>query len=78
MSEQSYEAYYVPHNSKLPIFASLGIFLTLFGIGSILNDMTAGVEHSAGTWVMLVGGLVLGFTLFYWFATVIEENQQKL
>ena len=78
MSEQSYEAYYVPHNSKLPIFASLGIFLTVFGIGNILNDMSAGTEHSAGMWVLLVGGLVLGFTLFYWFGTVIEENHQKL
>ena len=24
---EEYEEYYVPHNSKLPIFASLGLFL---------------------------------------------------
>ena len=33
-TQEAYEEYYVPHNSKLPIFASLGIFLTLFGMGS--------------------------------------------
>lgn len=78
MAEETYESYYVPHNSKLPIFASLGIFLTVFGTGHMLNDMTAGNEHSIGTWIFLTGGLVMGFTLFSWFSTVIKENHQKL
>lgn len=77
-TEETYEHYYVPHNSKLPIFASIGLFLTVFGIGNILNDMTAGNEHSIGTWILLAGGLTLGTTLFFWFSTVIDENYRKL
>ncbi|MEX0942845.1 MAG: cytochrome c oxidase subunit 3 [Pseudomonadales bacterium] len=77
-TQDAYESYYVPHNSKLPIFASLGIFLTLFGLGNILNDMTAGKEQSIGVWIFLTGGFVMGLTLFYWFAQVIEENHNKL
>lgn len=77
-TQDTYETYYVPHNSKLPIFASLGIFLTVYGIGTILNHMTAGVESSLGIWILLAGGLIMGTTLFYWFSAVIEENHKKL
>ena len=73
-SDEIYESYYVPHNSKLPIFASLGIFLTVFGIGNILNDAKAGLDSDFGTIVFLLGGLVMGGTLFAWFSKVIEEN----
>lgn len=73
-SEEIVESYYVPHNSKLPIFASLGIFLTVLGIGNILNDLKAGVDSDFGTIVFLLGGLVMGGTLFGWFRLVIEEN----
>jgi len=76
-SEESYESYYVPHNSRLPIFASLGIFLTVFGVGNILNNLKAGVDSNFGTIVFLAGGLVMGATLFAWFSKVIEENHAK-
>jgi cytochrome c oxidase subunit 3 len=62
----------------LPIFASLGLFLTVYGIGNILVDMKAGAEHSVGIWVLMAGGLVMGTTLFFWFSTVIRENHAKL
>lgn len=77
-TEANYEHYYVPHNSKLPIFASLGIWLTLFGVGNILNEVKAGRSHAMGVWILLAGGLVMGFTLFSWFSKVIEENHKKL
>ncbi|MDA0788495.1 MAG: cytochrome c oxidase subunit 3 [Proteobacteria bacterium] len=77
-SATHYEPYYVPHNSRLPIFASIGIFLTVFGIGHILNAMTAGTSGSLGVTILLIGGLVMGFTLFSWFAVVIRENHEKL
>ena len=77
-SEETYEEYYVPLQSKLPIFASLGIFLTVFGMGNILVDMQAGAEYSLGAWILMAGGLVLGFTLFIWFSTVIRENHAKM
>ena len=77
-TQDAYEEYYVPHNSKLPIFASLGIFLTLYGMGNMFNEMTAGSDSSFGTLVFLVGGLVMGATLFAWFSVVIRENHEKL
>lgn len=77
-TEERYETYYVPHNSWLPIFASLGLFLTVYGTGNILNDMTAGEERSTGTWILLAGGLVMATTLFGWFSKVIEEDHARL
>ena len=47
-SEDSYQEYYVPHSSKLPIFASLGIFLTVYGMGNMFNEMSAGSDSSFG------------------------------
>lgn len=58
--------YYVPEQSKLPIFAATGLGVTAWG---------------AGTWVQggsamgfLVGALILAFTLYSWFSIVIKEN----
>ena len=76
--EETSEAYYVPHDSKLPIFASLGIFLTVFGAGHMLNETAASLDSSFGELVLLFGSLVLGGTLFAWFSTVIRENYEKL
>ena len=77
-SDTTYETYYVPHNSALPFFASLGIFLTVFGAGNIMNEMSSGTESSFGKIVFLMGGLVMATTLFFWFSKVIEENHAKL
>lgn len=77
-TEQPYESYYVPHNSKLPIMASLGIFLTLFGMGTTLNNMTAGAESSFGGYIIMVGGLLMAATLFVWFSIIIRENHAKM
>ena len=77
-TDDNYQEYYVPHDSKLPIFASLGIFLTVYGMGNIMVDMTAGAESSLGGYILLAGGLVMGGTLFAWFSKVIEENHAKL
>jgi len=77
-TQDAYEEYYVPHSSKLPIFASFGIFLTLYGMGNMFNEMKAGVDSSFGELVVLMGSLVMGGTLFAWFSIVIKENQEKL
>ncbi|MFT4711802.1 MAG: cytochrome c oxidase subunit 3 [Candidatus Azotimanducaceae bacterium] len=77
-TDSTYETYYVPADSKLPIFASLGIFLTVFGMGNWFNEMKAGDETSIGVWILTLGGLVMGTTLFYWFSKVIEENHAKM
>jgi cytochrome c oxidase subunit 3 len=62
--------YYVPEQSKLPIFASLGLFLTVFGAASWING------GSATTF--LIGSLVMAFVLWSWFSIVIDENMRGL
>jgi cytochrome c oxidase subunit III len=73
-SESSHETYYVPEQTKLPFFASIGLFLTVFGLGNVLNDIKAGASATASTWLALIGFVLLSFIIFQWFATVIREN----
>lgn len=65
----SEETYYVPEQSKLPIFASIGLFLTVFGAANWLNG------NDTGPTIFYVGGLLFAFVLWSWFATVIKENR---
>jgi len=60
--------YYVPEQSKLPIFASLGLFLTVYGAANWLNG------HDIGPTIFYCGGLLFAYVLWTWFATVIGEN----
>ncbi len=69
---ENYQTYYVPEQSKLPIFASLGLFLTVFGLGNLFNDNAGGVTIS------LLGFGVFAATLWVWFSTAIKENLQGL
>jgi cytochrome c oxidase subunit 3 len=64
----SEENYYVPEQSKLPIFASLGLFLTVFGTASALNG------SDNGTTILFIGFLLFAFVLWQWFSIVITEN----
>lgn len=75
--EQKFETYYVPEQSRLPLFASMGLFLTVFGLGSWLNEIAADKD---GSGALIFGGGLLLFcgVLFKWFATVIDENIQGL
>ncbi|SMF55797.1 cytochrome c oxidase subunit 3 [Alteromonadaceae bacterium Bs31] len=75
--KQEFETYYVPEQSKLPIFASLGLFLTVFGLGNWLNEMSAEKEGS-GVTVFLLGFVVLAAVLFTWFSKAIDENIKGL
>lgn len=77
-SESSHETYYVPEQSKFPFFASIGLFLTVFGLGGVLNDISAGDSVTGSTWTALIGFTILSFILFQWFATTIRENHAGL
>ncbi|MDA1075855.1 MAG: cytochrome c oxidase subunit 3 [Proteobacteria bacterium] len=68
--------YYVPENGWHPIWVAVGVFLLVSGIGSWLNDLQAGVEPSR--LILIIGGLILIATLWFWFARVIEENSAGL
>lgn len=59
--------YYVPDQSKLPLLAATGLGLIALGAGSWVQG-----ESATTFWA---GFLVLSFTLYTWFSTVIKENQ---
>ncbi len=76
--QNHYETYYVPEQSKFPIFASMGLFLTVFGLAHVLNDIKAGVDPSNSSWIAWGGFFLLSCVLYNWFATVIRENHEGL
>lgn len=61
-------SYYVPDHSKLPLFASLGLFLTVFGAANWING------NDVGMTLFFSGALVMAAVLWTWFSTVIKEN----
>jgi cytochrome c oxidase subunit 3 len=77
-SESAHETYYVPEQSKYPFFASIGLFLFVFGMGTWLNAFSAGTSKTGGIWLTLIGFLVLSVIIFNWFATAINEHMQGL
>lgn len=72
-----HDHYYVPTQSRLPIWAAFAMFLTVFGAGSLFNDMTQGVESNAH-WILMAGFFALAFVLYLWFSATIRENQAGL
>ena len=60
--------YFVPHHSKWPVFASVALFIAMFGLASWFNDA------SFGKWMFFVGIAGLATILFKWFADVILES----
>ncbi|MBX2807369.1 MAG: cytochrome c oxidase subunit 3 [Cellvibrionaceae bacterium] len=58
--------YYVPEQSRLPIFASLGMFLMAVGLASWLNGN--------GASIFMLGSVVMACVLWCWFSIVISEN----
>lgn len=77
-SESSHSVYYVPEQTKFPFFASIGLFFMVFGLGSVLNDISASESATGSTWIALAGFTLLSFIIFQWFATVIRENHAGL
>jgi len=64
-------SYYVPHSSPWPIFGSVSLFVLMLGAVSLMNDWANG-------WALLPGGLLIAALFFFWFRTVIAENQQGM
>ena len=73
-----YEKYYVPESSSLAVRATIGLVLSVFGGGLVLNEMTFGGTHDTGgaaKWVLFAGLAIFIGTLTYWFRTTIKENK---
>lgn len=76
-SEHGQSTYYVPEQSKYPLFASIGVATMLIGVATWLNDLRAG--SAAASPAILIGGfLVVAVVLFFWFGTAIRENIQGM
>src|SRR3546814_14059604 len=59
--------YFVSHHSRWPLFASVALFVTMYGLASWFN------EDSYGKAMFFVGIAGLIVILFTWFADVILE-----
>ena len=71
-----HESYYVPHDSKLPVWLALGLIMFMYGFGSSLNASADGGDASSLlTWA---GFGIIGAVLYVWFSTVIKENHAGL
>src|SRR5690606_7915047 len=60
--------YFVPHGSRWPVFASISLFVAMFGLATWFNDVAWG----RAMFFTGIAGLV--FILFKWFADVILES----
>jgi cytochrome c oxidase subunit 3 len=70
-----HEPYYVPEKSKMAVFATIGLVLSVFGAASGMNDLTFGEPGEPASWTVLYIGLfIFAATLFAWFRTAIREN----
>ena len=63
------DKYYVPHSSPWPIFGSVSLFTLMAGAALTVDG------SSIGSTVLGVGFLLLFSLLFFWFRTVVGENQ---
>ncbi|MDG9923497.1 MULTISPECIES: cytochrome c oxidase subunit 3 [unclassified Pseudomonas] len=74
----SHENYYVPAQSKWPIIATIGMLVTVYGVGTWFNDLKADRAESNGPLIFFIGGLILAYMLFGWFGNVIKESREGL
>jgi len=71
-----YQAYYVPTESKLPVWLAFGLGVALYGLGSWMNSAQSGGHGNE--LLFLFGFVIIAVVLYRWFAEVIEENQAGL
>lgn len=74
----SHEHYYVPAQSKWPIIATIGMLVTVYGLGTWFNDLKAARPESNGPLIFFIGALCLAYMLFGWFGAVIKESRGGL
>ena len=60
--------YYVPHSSPWPIYGSIGLFTLMLGAVCLMNEW-------ANAWALAPGLALILSLFFFWFRTVINENQ---
>ena len=74
----THDRYYVPPQSKWPIIATVGLLVTVYGLGTWFNDLKAARPESHGPLIFFIGGLIVAYMLFGWFGAVIKESRAGL
>ena len=67
-----HEEYYVPHQSKIPVWIAFGLITFMYGFGSWLNAIKDG--GNSNRILFLIGFGIVSVSLYVWFTTVIREN----
>ena len=70
MSESG--SYYVPHGSKWPIIATIGVCAAMVGCSSLLNG------NDIGKYILAIGLAMVVFMIVGWFSTVISESEDGM
>ena len=70
MSESG--TYYVPHGSKWPIIATVGVCMAMVGGSSLLNG------NDTGKYIVALGLALVVFMIVGWFSTVISESENGM
>ena len=68
----STQNYYVPDQSRFPIFMAFSLFLLVMGASSTINSL--GDSESNSVYILYAGFASLFTTLFFWFRQVIKEH----
>ncbi len=71
MSQPDANVYYVPHKSRWPIVAVIGMFLFMAGAANWLNG-----HDLSGKIVLTIGALTIIGMMFGWFGNVIHESMK--
>jgi cytochrome c oxidase subunit 3 len=77
-TNEEYDLYYVPEQSKWPIIASIAIFLFLAGIAMILNALKINSSLNTGYIFLGLGSILMLWMLYGWFADVVHESRSGL
>lgn len=72
----STQNYYVPDQSRFPIFMAFSLFLMVMGASSTINNL--GDPESNSVYILYIGLISLFTTLFFWFRQVIKEHMAGL
>ncbi|MBK6746707.1 cytochrome c oxidase subunit 3 [Ottowia sp.] len=64
--------YYVPHPSRHPVMAAIGLFLVILGATQWINGA------GWGAWLLLLGMLGWLFVLYQWFGEAVRESEGGL
>ena len=74
----THDQYYVPAQSKWPIIATIGLLVTVYGLGTWFNDLKATRPESHGPLIFFVGSLLVAYMMVGWFGAVIKESRAGL